>query len=334
MYERIRDELSLGFGNVTDKETTLKLLEVCDVIFSKYDFVVKEVGLTPYNFETPVIVETYLQCLALKGCSEQTVKNRRYSLNDMFKVIGKSPSQIETNDIRTYLYYLKNTKGTSEATLNQYLTQINSFFKWCSEDGYCESNPCSKIQRFICEKKQRHALTDNEFNKIVSSCDNLKEKAILMVMYSTGCRVSELINIKKSDIDWMQNEQGEYDVHLFGKGKKHRTSFLTQEAVDLVNEYLATRSDDSPYLFISQYGEKYERFAINRICDKLKDKSDVTTDFTPHIVRHTSATHALNNGMLLDEVQDFLGHESPNTTRVYAEMNKERLKSSHRKAFA
>lgn len=160
------------------------------------------------------------------------------------------------------------------------------------------------------------------------ACRTPREKAMLEFFYSTGCRVSELCNVKKSDIDWRENS-----VHLFGKGKKHRTSFINAKCEVALTEYIAQRKDECEYLFVSERAphDKLEKASIEKAIKKLAERAGINKRVTPHILRHTTATQAVNNGMAIEEVSKLLGHASISTTMVYAKVSTENVQTHHAK---
>lgn len=150
-------------------------------------------------------------------------------------------------------------------------------------------------------------------------------------MYSTGCRVSELTNVTLSDIDWETK-----NVHLFGKGKKHRTSFMNARCEVALKEYLDTRKDNIPYLFVSSRNyagkpKKLTKGAIERVVKLLSNQAGIGKKVTPHILRHTTATTAVQNGMPIEDISKLLGHANVATTMIYAKTSTDRVYSNHKR---
>ena len=162
------------------------------------------------------------------------------------------------------------------------------------------------------------------------TCQSIKEKAIIEFLYSTGCRVSELSNVKKDDINW-----NEKSVHLFGKGKKHRTSFINAKAEVVLLQYLNDRDDDCEYLFVSSR-KPYRRMhkeGIEKIVRNISARASTLTGkhITPHVLRHTTATIALRSGMPITDISKLLGHEKIETTMIYAKSSIEDVQAGHKK---
>ena len=283
-----------------------------------------------YNSEMPEIVKTYLVCKKVEGLSEQTLYNYGNTLRKFFGELQKAPDQVTPNDIRVYLYRYQEANGTANNSLDKIRQNICSFFHWACCEGYLERNPALTIKPIRFEKKERKPLTQIELEYIRNACSSPRDRAMVEFMYSTGCRVSELAAVKKSDIDWNRKS-----VHLFGKGKKHRTSYINAKAEVALLEYLKTRTDESEYLFVSlrkPHGQ-IKRAAIEKIVNKIAERASdqVKKPVSPHVFRHTTATTALDNGMPLEDISSLLGHENVATTMIYAKVSAEHVQSGHRK---
>lgn len=212
---------------------------------------------------------------------------------------------------------------------DKYREYLRAFFGWCYNEGYCERNPAAELRKIRYETKPREGFSQTELEYIRQACRDRRDLAIIEVLYSTGCRVSELCCLKKSDIDW-----GNKTVHLFGKGRKHRNSYLNAKAEVTLREYLNHRTDESEYLFVTKRGShEMTPAAVQKVLRDLgKTISDkVGKRISPHIFRHTTATTALRNGMPLEDIQALLGHENIETTLVYAKTSAETVQMNHRR---
>lgn len=163
------------------------------------------------------------------------------------------------------------------------------------------------------------------------SCKSKRDIAMVEMLYSTGCRVSELIGIKKSDVDFNAKQ-----VHLFGKGKKHRNSFLNPKAEIALKEYLAERTDDCEYVFVTAKHPYHEmkKEAVEKVIRKLsKQVPELNKRLTPHVFRHTTATTGIRNGMRPESLQLMLGHEKIDTTMIYAKADLSEVQSQFNKSI-
>lgn len=292
----------------------------------RFDVQEKQVELSTYVYTIPSLVKTYIVIKKTEGRSDQTLKNYARVLQAFFCWCRKQPEEVTANDIRIFLYEYQNSHRITERTLDKYREMICWFFHWAFNEEYIPRNPARSVKAIKHEVKERQALTQIELEYMRIACNTLREKAILEFLYSTGCRVSELIALKKSDVDWHSGS-----VHLFGKGKKHRTSFINAKAEVSLREYLKSRTDVSEYLFVSDrkpHG-KLTKDAIEKIIREMAKRSNVGKTVTPHILRHTCATQAVNAGMPIEIVSEMLGHSSVNTTTIYAKTSHAKVQSEH-----
>jgi integrase/recombinase XerD len=175
------------------------------------------------------------------------------------------------------------------------------------------------------EKKQRRSLTREELEKMRRACRTNQERAVLDVLYSTGCRASELIGIRIEDIDFSERE-----VLVLGKGKKYRKVQLNAAAILSIRAYLADRDDGDPHLIVSTHAphDAISRESLGKIVKRVAERAGIR-GVSPHILRHTFATLAMQSGMAVQNVQRSLGHEQIGTTMIYAEINDAEVKAQH-----
>lgn len=330
MYEKFKNQFALSLSSIYSKEDIEIILRKLDSISYNYEINQKETSVVVYNSEMPEMVKTYLVCKKVEGMSDGTLYNYGKALEKFFFQIQKAPDQISPNDIRVYLYRYQEMNNTSNRSLDKIRQMICSFFSWANCEGYLERNPAITIKPIKYEKKERQPMTQIELEYIRQACNTLREKAIVEFLYSTGCRVSELCDVKLTDVDWNKKS-----VHLFGKGKKHRTSYINAKAeVSLLN-YLQTRDDYSEYLFVSDrkpHGQ-LKKCAIEKVVRQIAERASehVNKPITPHVFRHTTASVSLQNGMPVEEISRLLGHENIGTTMIYAKVSMENVQSSHKK---
>lgn len=329
MYEQFRNEIISSLSTLGRDELNTVLFAL-DGVSVRYDFSRKETGLTTPTDELPEIVKIYLVCKKMEGLSDITLSNYQRTLRLFFREVRKFPQQISPNDIRLYLYAYQKNRQVSNRTLDKYREYLCWFFTWANDEGYITQNPARNILPINFEIKPREALTQVELERLRMSCETIREKAIIEFMYSTGCRVSELVGAKSSDINWREKS-----VHLFGKGRKHRTSFLNAKAEVMLSEYLKTRSDDCEYIFVTERKpiRPLTVAAIQKIVRGIADRSGsgIAKDVSPHILRHTMATTALQSGMPIEEIRELLGHSSIETTMIYAKSSRADIQAKHRK---
>lgn len=228
-------------------------------------------------------------------------------------------------DIRSYLAHMYNKKYSSR-TISRKLSAIRSFYKYEVNKGIIRDNPCLLISNPKVEKKLPNYLSYNEIETMLEVPDTFKnnssrDKLIIEILYSTGIRVSELVNIKVKDIDFYNNQ-----ILILGKGNKERYVIFGNTLKDMLKEYISIKSD-SEYLITNKYNKKMSTRSIEEIVKKIVKIDGIKNKVTPHTIRHTFATHMLNEGADLRVVQELLGHENLKTTEVYTHVSNERLRS-------
>lgn len=304
------------------------IIEALDIAAFPYEVTKKETSLAVITDPLPQLVKIYLVVKKTEGLSDGTLKNYYLILTSFFRWCNKQPEEVIANDIRMFLYFYQQERNISSRTLDKYREMICWFFNWAHKEEYLSRNPAISIKAIKYEQKERQALTQLELEYLRLACKNPRDKAILEFFYSTGCRVTELIGVKKEDIDWKNNS-----VHLFGKGQKHRTSFINAKCEVTLKEYLKAREDNNEYLFVSMRKphNQLTKSAIEKIIKELANSSAVTKHVTPHILRHTTATQAVNNGMAIEDVSKLLGHKNVTTTMVYAKVSQTKVHAEHRR---
>lgn len=264
----------------------------------------------------------------IEGLSNGSLKTYELYLKNFLLSIHKPLREITANDIRVYLYSYQQKRKIGNRSLDGHRLVLNTFFEWLSDEGYISNNPCKHIHPIKYEAKPREPLTAIEMELIRDACRTYREKAIVEMFYSTGCRVSELIRLKKSDIDFRKGE-----VYLFGKGNKHRTSYINARAEVALKKYLFTRTDDNDGLFVIDRKPytPLKKTGIEKIVREIGERSGIGRRVYPHLIRHTTSTNLLEKGMSIAELQKMLGHEKVETTMIYAKVSQESIKYNHKR---
>lgn len=322
-YDRMRRDMARRLAEKGIDDAVI--LEVLDEVTGKYDVSMRETG----SGNGSDVLEDYISCCEYEKMAAGTIQNYRLVIGRLLKTLDMPIQDIRTSDLRTYLRNYQEERGVSDRTINKYREYIRAFWSWMCNEGYTVRNPAAELREIRCEKKQKEAFTQTELEYIRQACGNVRDAAIIEVLYSTGCRVSELCGLKKSDVDW-NNKTGQ----IFGKGKKRRASYLNAKAEVHLREYLDSRTDDSEYLFISRRGvHGMTPAGIQKV---LRDMGKalggkVGKSVTPHVFRHTTATQALRSGMPVEDIQALLGHANIETTMVYARTCAESVQANHKK---
>ncbi len=245
-----------------------------------------------------------------------------------------SPSEITHFHIRSWMVELMN-HGIKSRSINRKLSTIKSWFRFLIKNGTVNINPTVKIQSPKTSKKLPSFVDDTGTDKMFNEIEfkegfaGLRDKLILDILYSTGLRLSELINLKESDIQYSRGE-----VKVLGKGNKQRIIPLDRTLLERINQYKEEKCKhfQNEYLIITDSGNKmYPKFAY-RIVNRYLSLVTTVDKKSPHTLRHTFATHLVNNGAELNAVKELLGHSSLAATQVYTHNNIEKLKDTYKKA--
>ena len=239
---------------------------------------------------------------------------------------------VKYETIRGYLSYLHENKYKSKS-ISRMISSMRSFFKYLKVENIITNNPMTLISNPKLEKKLPKYLTINEIEKILSVPDmndkvGIRDAFILELLYVTGIRVSELVNIKLNDIESSENR-----IKIFGKGNKERYVLYGSRCSNLLKKYLSVRNSflkfPSEYLLLSKTGRKINTREIRNIINRIKTKAGISISISPHTFRHTFATHMLNEGADLRAVQELLGHENLSTTTIYTHLTNEKLRRTY-----
>lgn len=243
---------------------------------------------------------------------------------------NKDLISLKKEDIKDFL---DNVEATAR-TKAHYLTVFNSFYKYLLFMDKIKSNPCDGIKAPKLEKKLPTYLTNEEiaklFNIRLTKPVDYRNKAILEVMYATGARISEVINLELNQIDFE-----ECIIRVVGKGKKERIIPLDDVAIDALDNYINNyrpfliKNETCNYVFLNKNGEKISRQMIFKILKNLANKAGITKEISPHTLRHSFASNLLNNGADLRVIQELLGHENLETTEIYSHLQNKKIKDDY-----
>lgn len=261
----------------------------------------------------------------VEGCSDNTIQYYAGVLRRFFSEIQCDLNQIASDRIRYYIAIRSQRDKLGKVSQDNELRVLKSFFAWCTAEDYISKNPTLNIKAIKKEKRLKTSFTEIELEKLRKSAVTKRDTAIIETLFSTGCRVSELCGMNRSDLN------GD-EILVFGKGGKERICYLNAKARLALDDYLKSRTDSEAALFVSSR-KPYARLKRESIERDIRDigKLAGVQKCHPHRFRRTSATIALNRGMPLDQVQKMLGHEDIATTTIYARSEIENVKSSHRK---
>lgn len=269
-----------------------------------------------------------------RAYSDNTVGAYMNDLNKYEEFLKKDILKSDTEDLEKYLKHIKNLEST---TVAHKITSIKSYFNYNIKRGIVSVNPADKVSRPKLTKHLPEYLTEEEVGKLldveVKSPYDYRNKTILELLYSSGIRISELVNIKTPNYD-----SEECLIRIMGKGSKERIVPLGDYAVNIMNDYMNNyrpliNKKHTDYIFINNRGDKISRQFIFKVIKKEALKKGIKKDISPHTLRHTFATHLLKNGADLRIIQELLGHENISTTQIYTHVTNNKLKSDYETYF-
>lgn len=266
--------------------------------------------------------------------SELTIKSYQLDLTDFFEYIESKKINyltITNHDIRGYLKYLDSC-NLKNSTISRRISTLRTFYNYLVDENIVENNVFHNVKNPKLEKKLPNYLNYNEMEELLESIDistteGLEKRLLIEMFYSTGCRVSEMINVKISDIDFTNKT-----IRIMGKGSKERIVYFGDYASKYLDNYLSKVKCDK-YLFTNKKGEKLTINEVEQIVKDIMKHISIKTHVTPHTLRHTFATHLLNNGADIKTVQELLGHANLSTTGIYTHVSSDRLKDIYFKTF-
>lgn len=272
-------------------------------------------------------VSLFLSAKRIEGCSEKSMAYYEATINTMLIEVKKEVRKIETDDIRNYLMAYQNKKQSSKVTIDNIRRILSSFFSWLEDENFILKSPVRRIHKVKTMSTLKETYSDEALEMMRDNCTELRDLAMIDLLASTGMRVGEMVRINRADIDFNERE-----CVVLGKGDKQRMVYFDARAKIHLKNYLESRNDDNPALFVS-LASPHKRLKINGIEKRLRNygKQLGITKVHPHKFRRTLATMAIDKGMPIEQLQQLLGHKRIDTTLQYAMVKQSNVKLAHRK---
>ena len=278
-------------------------------------------------------IEDYINYLKIeRQLSINTIDSYKRDLEDFYKFTGKSYKFITKDDVIKYLGYLNNK--INPRSINRHIVSIKNYFKFLEKNNSIKTNPCDEITGLKTPKKLPKVLSEDDVNKLLDikldDAFSYRNKAMLELMYSSGLRVSELLNLEVNNIDFNMNL-----VRVFGKGSKERIVPIDDIATKYLDEYIngyrntLLKNKESDILFLNSRGDKLTRQGFFKILKTIAREKGIKKELSPHTLRHSFATHLLNHGADLRSIQTMLGHENIETTQIYTHVSDNYIKENY-----
>ncbi len=275
-------------------------------------------------------LQMFLNAKKIEGCSDRTIQYYRVTVERFLKVVQKRIRKVTAEEIRQYLVEYQSVNNCSKTTIDNIRRNISSFFSWLEEEDYILKSPMRKIHKIRAPKIVKTIISDEEIEKLRDACTEMRDLAVVDLLYSTGIRVGELVRLNRKDIDFSERE-----CIVFGKGDKERKVYFDARTKIHLQRYLASRTDSNEALIVG-VNAPFARLNIRGVEIRLRElgrKADVER-IHPHKFRRTMATRAIDKGMPIEQVQKILGHSQIDTTMQYAIVSQNNVKESHRKFIA
>lgn len=272
-------------------------------------------------------LKMFLDAKKIEGCSDRTIKYYRTTMEHFISEVDTLVRKVTTEEIREYLATYQKRNNCSNVTIDNVRRNISSFFSWLEEEDYILKSPTKRIHKIKTKTTVKNVISDEGIEKLRDNCKDIRDLAIIDLLYSTGIRVGELVNLNIDDIDLEGRE-----CVVYGKGDKERRVYFDAKAKVHLKDYINSRTDENEALFVT-LDSPHNRLKISGVEIRLRQLGRRLNleRVHPHKFRRTMATRAIDKGMPIEQVQRILGHSQIDTTMQYAMVNQTNVKTSHQK---
>lgn len=273
------------------------------------------------------LITMFIAAKRIEGCSEKTLKYYQTTIDAMVSSLGKNVRHILTEELRSYLTEYQSKNNSSRVTIDNIRRILSSFFSWLEDEDYIVKSPVRRIHKVKTASSIKETYSDEDLEVMRDNCDEPRDLAMIDMLASTGMRVGEMVLLNRDDMDFAERE-----CVVFGKGDKERVVYFDARAKIHLQEYLDSRTDDNPALFVTLRAP-HDRIQIGGIERRLREmgKRLNITKVHPHKFRRTLATMAIDKGMPIEQLQRLLGHQRIDTTLQYAMVKQSNVKLAHKK---
>lgn len=325
MKEELMTEVMQHMLSYLDNAQMKQLRQVMEQALCRYN--VTELEIKPEEDDSNKLIARFIAAKRIEGCSEKTLKYYQTTINAMVASLGKNVRHIHTEDLRIYLTEYQSQKQSSRVTIDNIRRILSSFFSWLEDEDYIIKSPVRRIHKVKTASSIKETYSDEDLEKMRDNCEELRDLAMIDMLASTGMRVGEMVLLNRDDINFAERE-----CVVFGKGDKERIVYFDARSKLHLQEYLDSRIDDNPALFVT-LRSPHERIQIGGIEHRLREmgKRLNIPKVHPHKFRRTLATMAIDKGMPIEQLQRLLGHQRIDTTLQYAMVKQSNVKTAHRK---
>ena len=326
MKNTVINEIMLKMQNKLNYNQIEELKQTLEVTLYNYELTEniskEEIEISNKNF-----IDLFLSAKKIEGCSIKSMKYYKATIENMLKAINKNIKHIVTDDLRTYLTDYQISNNSSRVTIDNIRRILSSFFSWLEDEDYIIKSPVRRIHKVETATNIKETYSDETLELMRDECRELRDLAMIDMLASTGMRVGEMVLLNKEDVNFTERE-----CIVFGKGDKERVVYFDARTKIHLQNYLETRKDDNPALFVS-LKSPYNRLEISGIEVRLRNLGRRLNipKVHPHKFRRTLATVAIDKGMPIEQLQKLLGHARIDTTLQYAMVKQSNVKLAHRK---
>ena len=312
--------LSASLSSILTAESRDRVMENVTELLDGFDVEAR----APEDIQKDDLLDAYISALKVEGKSPKTVERYRYIITRMLSALNVTVRGVNVYHLRRYLADEK-ARGISDRTLDGNRQVFSAFFNWLQREGLIQRNPTANLGSIKYAKKIKTTFSAVDMERMKLACKTKRDKAIICFLAATGCRITEMTQLNRNDVDLVNLE-----CTVFGKGSKERTVYLDSVAGMVLREYLDERKDAYPALFIGKGTDRITPGGVRFMMTNLQNASTVA-HVHPHKFRTTRATDLIRHGMPIQEVAAILGHEKLDTTMKYVVLDKTDIKSSYRK---
>lgn len=272
-------------------------------------------------------LDLFLAAKRIEGCSERTINYYQITVKHLLSQTDTSVRKLSTEQIREYLSNYQRINNCSNVTIDNVRRNISSFFSWLEEEDYILKSPMKRIHKIKTKTVVKNVISDEGIERLRDNCKEKRDLAIIDLLYSTGIRVGELVNLNIDDIDLEGRE-----CVVYGKGDKERRVYFDAKTKVHLKEYIESRKDTNSALFVT-LDAPFDRLKISGVEIRLRKLGrELNLErIHPHKFRRSMATRAIDKGMPIEQVQKILGHSQIDTTMQYAMVNQNNVKTAHQK---
>ena len=310
-----------------DEGQLRNIREAVEIALARFDVEKKLTETEQRSKDKMALMQSFLSAKKVEGCSDKTLAYYEATIKKLMLAIDKQLIDFTTDDVRQYLSDFKESRNSSKVTIDNIRRIFSSFFTWLEDEDYILKNPVRRIHKVRTDTLVKEIISDESMEILRDSCTEIRDLAMIDILASTGIRVGELVKINREDINFQERE-----CIVFGKGNKERTVYFNARTKIHLQNYLQSRKDACPALFVS-LSEPHERLTISGVEKRVKmlGQKACLGKIHPHKFRRTMATTAIDKGMPIEQVQKLLGHVKIDTTLHYAMVGQHNVKMAHRK---